>query len=109
SCVRTLFRYLLREGFRTDDPAARLALPKLGRPLPKFLSAENAAAVVEVPEEWGGVEVKSRDAALLELLYGCGLRVSELCDLALDSFEQDYTYVRVRGKGNKERLVPMGE
>ncbi len=109
SCVRTLFRYLLREGLRTDDPAARLALPKLGRALPKFLSAENAAAVVEGPGEWSGVEVKSRDAALLELLYGCGLRVSELCELDLDSFEQDHTYVRVRGKGNKERLVPMGE
>lgn len=109
SCVRTFFRFLLREGWRTDDPAARLALPKLGRPLPKFLSPENAAAVVEGPQDWARSEVMSRDAALLELLYGCGLRVSELCALELDSFEQDNTYVRVRGKGNKERLVPVGE
>lgn len=109
SCIRTFFRYLLRQGLRTDDPASRLSLPKLGRPLPKFLSAENAAAVVDTADEWGTVEVKARDTALLELLYGCGLRVSELCGLELDSFEQDHTYVRVRGKGNKERLVPVGE
>lgn len=109
SCVRTFFRYLLREGKRLDDPAARLALPKLGRTLPKFLSPENAAAVMEIPSEIGTLESKLRDAALLELLYGCGLRVSELCGLDLDSFEQDHNYVRVRGKGNKERLVPVGE
>lgn len=109
SCVRTFFRYLLRQGIRTDDPAARLALPKLGRRLPKFLTPENAAAVVESPTEWSRIEAKARDIALLELLYGCGLRVSELCGLDLDSFEQDHTYVRVRGKGNKERLVPVGE
>jgi integrase/recombinase XerC len=109
SCVRTFFRYLLREGIRVDDPAARLALPKLGRSLPKFLSPENAAAVMEIPAELATPEAKLRDAALLELLYGCGLRVSELCGLDLDSFEQDHTYVRVRGKGNKERMVPVGE
>lgn len=109
SCVRTFFKYLLREGIRADDPAARLALPKLGRPLPKFLSPENAAAVMVMPGEVGSAEVRSRDVALLELLYGCGLRVSELCGLDLDSFEQEHTYVRVRGKGNKERLVPIGE
>lgn len=109
SCIRTFFRYLLREGIRTDDPAARLALPKLGRALPKFLSPENAASVMEIPTELGTPETKLRDAALLELLYGCGLRVSELCGLDLDSFEQDHTYVRVRGKGNKERIVPIGE
>jgi integrase/recombinase XerC len=100
---------LLREGIRADDPAARLALPKLGRSLPKFLSPENAAAVMEVPSEVATPETKLRDVALLELLYGCGLRVSELCGLELDSFEQDHTYVRVKGKGNKERMVPIGE
>lgn len=109
SCVRTFFRYLLRVGARSDDPAARLSLPKLGRSLPKFLSPEKAAAVVEIPSELASPETKLRDAALLELLYGCGLRVSELCGLDLESFERDHTYVRVRGKGNKERLVPIGD
>src|SRR5690606_34093073 len=109
SCVRTFFRYLLREGVRTDDPAARLSLPKLGRSLPKFLSPEKAAAVMEIPAELATPETKLRDAALLELLYGCGLRVSELCSLDLGAFERDHTYVRVRGKGNKERMVPIGD
>lgn len=109
SCVRTFFRFLLREGVRADDPAARLSLPKLGRSLPKFLSPEHAAAVVESPVELANPLIQARDAALLELLYGCGLRVSELCGLDLDSFEQDHTCVRVKGKGSKERLVPMGD
>jgi integrase/recombinase XerC len=110
SCVRTFFRFLLRQQLVVADPAARLASPKLGRSLPKFLSAENAAAVMDSPGETAQPEMtKARDAAMLELLYGCGLRVSELCALRLDSFEHEHTSVRVCGKGNKERVVPVGQ
>jgi integrase/recombinase XerC len=110
SCVRTFFRFLLRQQAVEQDPAARLATPKLGRTLPKFLSPENAARVMDSPGETKAhLPTRARDGAMLELLYGCGLRVSELCGLTLDAFEHDHTSVRVHGKGNKERVVPVGE
>lgn len=110
SCVRTFFRFLLRRELVQQDPAARLASPKLGRSLPKFLSAENAASVMNSPAETKPhLPTQARDAAMLELMYGCGLRVSELCGLELGSFEHGHSSVRVRGKGNKERVVPVGE
>lgn len=110
SCVRTFFKFLLRRELITHDPAARLASPKLGRSLPTFLSPEHAAQVVESPNEAKAhAPTQARDSAMLELLYGCGLRVSELCGLRLDSFEHGHRSVRVRGKGNKERVVPVGE
>lgn len=110
SCVRTFFRFLLRRQVIERDPAARLSSPKLGRTLPKFLNPEHAARVMDTPAVTKTHPATvARDGAMLELMYGCGLRVSELCGLELSSFEQAYSSVRVRGKGNKERLVPVGE
>lgn len=110
SCVRTFFRFLLRRELVESDPAARLSSPKLGRTLPKFLSPEHAASVMDSPVQTKAhLPTQARDAAMLELMYGCGLRVSELCGLELGSFEQGHQNVRVRGKGNKERVVPVGE
>jgi integrase/recombinase XerC len=101
AAVRAFFGWLERRGAVRDNPAALLSSPKLGRKLPRFLSAEAAAEVVEAPESL-------RDAAALELLYGCGLRVSELCGLDLDAVSLDQAELRVLGKGKKERIVPLG-
>ncbi len=109
SCLRSFFKFLLREGICRHDPAARLATPKLGRRLPKFLSPEDAAAVMENPSTTSlEPAYRARDEALLEVLYGCGLRVSELCGLNLESLEEGGWLLRVVGKGNKERLIPVG-
>jgi len=109
SSVRAFFAWLEREGLSRDNPAALLKSPKLRRKLPKFLSAEQAGEVVEAPLTAAGSEVERlRDAAMLELLYGSGLRVSELVGLELDHIAIDREEVRVLGKGRKERLVPLG-
>jgi integrase/recombinase XerC len=109
SSVRAFFAWLEREGLSRDNPAALLKSPKLRRKLPKFLSAEQAGEVVEAPLVAPGSEVERlRDAAMLELLYGSGLRVSELVGLELDHVALDREEVRVLGKGKKERLVPLG-
>jgi len=109
SSVRAFFAWLEREGLSRDNPAALLKSPKLRRKLPKFLSAEQAGEVVEAPLAAPGSEVERlRDAAMLELLYGSGLRVSELVGLELDHVAIDREEVRVLGKGKKERLVPLG-
>lgn len=108
SAFRQFFRFLLSEGRRTDDPAAALDGPKLGRPLPKLLSEAEIAALMtfggddEAPENL-------RFAALIEVLYGSGLRVSELVGLPLSALGRDGRILTVRGKGGKDRLVPMSE
>lgn len=109
SSVRAFFAWLEREGLSHDNPAALLKSPKLRRKLPKFLSADQAGEVVEAPLGAPGSEVERlRDAAMLELLYGSGLRVSELVGLELEHVAFDSDEVRVLGKGRKERLVPLG-
>src|SRR5690606_17496953 len=96
------------------NPARELALPKVGRELPTFLSAEDAALVVEAPNEdntgarRAEEAVASRDRAFLELLYAGGLRVSEACGLDLTNLSLSERTVRVMGKGRKERVVPIG-
>ena len=105
--IRTFFRWLVRRGALEASPAEELASPKLRRPLPTFLSVDAAREVVESPAGEGPVSL--RDRAILELLYGSGLRVSELANLDLDRFSLREREVRVLGKGRKERLVPFGE
>ncbi len=106
--VRALFRDGEKRGEVAKNPAAELALPKARRPLPTFLNVDAAAEVVTAPEG-DGVEAV-RDRAILETLYGSGLRVSELVGLDLDAIDLGRDpLVRVVGKGNKERVVPLGE
>lgn len=110
SCLRSLYRYLQRQGWVTHNPAAQLKSPRLGRRLPRFLTVDAAAQVMDAPEAVAKPEsFQLRDALILELLYGSGLRVSELCGLDWSDFDRASNRVRVRGKGNKERLVPVGE
>jgi integrase/recombinase XerC len=109
SSVRAFFAWLEREGLTRDNPAALLKSPKLRKKLPKFLSADQAGEVVEAPLAGGASEPERlRDAALLEVLYGSGLRVSELVGLDLDHLALEREEVRVLGKGKKERVVPIG-
>jgi integrase/recombinase XerC len=112
SSVRALYRYLERRGVTNQNPAALMKTPKVRRKMPIVLSQEAAARVVEAPLEnalgaASGVE-RLRDAALLELLYGSGLRVSELVGLDLEQLRLGEGVVRVLGKGKKERVVPFG-
>jgi integrase/recombinase XerD len=106
SSIRTYFRFLAGEGRVADDPSDRLAAPRLGRTLPDTLSVPEVEALlaaprVEEPLAW-------RDRALLELGYGSGLRVSELCSLLVTDLLLADNLVKVFGKGGKERLVPVG-
>jgi len=107
SSLKSFFDYLVLEGERPDNPCDAVYAPKLGRYLPEVLSEEEVTAIIESVDtrSWQG----KRDRAILEFLYGCGLRVSEACSLLIpDVFAAD-GFVRVTGKGDKERLVPMGE
>jgi integrase/recombinase XerD len=106
STVRSFHRFLLREGIADDDPAVGVVRPRLPRALPHPLTVAEAAAVVEAPRT--ETPVGLRDRALLELLYGAGLRVSELTGLDVDDVDLDDGVVRVFGKGGKERDVPIG-
>lgn len=107
SSMRRFYRYLVREGVRNDDPSARIDAPRLGRPLPKSLTETEVEALLEAPnvEQERGL----RDRAMLEVLYATGLRVSELVGLELGQVGLQQGVVRVIGKGNKERLVPLGD
>ncbi len=107
SCMRGFYHYLLREGRITVDPTLDVDSPKLGRPLPKSLSEAEVDRLLQAPDL--EVALEHRDRTMLELLYACGLRVSELTSLQLVQVSVNQGVVRVFGKGNKERLVPMGE
>ncbi|MGD9882999.1 MAG: site-specific tyrosine recombinase XerD [Reyranella sp.] len=108
SVIRQLFRFLLAEQLREDDPASALDSPRLGRPLPKVLSRDEVDRLIEAARTKGGVD-GGRMATLLEILYGTGLRVSELVTLPLVAVERDPMMLIVRGKGDKERLVPLSD
>ncbi|MDO5322223.1 MAG: site-specific tyrosine recombinase [Bacteroidia bacterium] len=107
SSLRSYFDWLILEGERKDNPCDRVDTPKLGRYLPAVLSVEEVAAIMDSVDlrSWQGL----RDRAILEVLYGCGLRVSEVCCLLISQVYLEEGFVRVIGKGNKERLVPLGE
>ena len=107
SCARGFYRYLLREGRITIDPTLDVDSPKLGRPLPKSLSEAQVDKLLQTPDLDSPLEF--RDRTMLELLYACGLRVTELTSLQLTQVSLNQGVVRVFGKGSKERLVPMGE
>jgi integrase/recombinase XerD len=108
SVMRQLFRFLLAERLRDDDPASTLDSPRLGRPLPKVLSRAEVDRLIEATRSKGG-EDGGRMATLLEILYGAGLRVSELVTLPLSAVERDPTVLVVRGKGEKDRMVPLSD
>ena len=107
SAMRRFFQYLIREQLRDDDPTALLLTPKLPKRLPKDLSEHQVEALLSEPDV--AVELELRDKAMLELLYATGLRVSELVGLTMENVSLRQGVVRILGKGNKERLVPMGE
>ncbi len=107
SCVRGFFHYLLREGSITVDPTLNIESPRLGRPLPKALSEADVELLLQAPDLTLVLEL--RDRTMLELLYACGLRVTELTSLQLAQLSMNQGVVRVFGKGSKERLVPVGE
>lgn len=108
SVMRQFFRFLLAERLREDDPASTLDSPKLGRPLPKVLSRVEVDRLIEAAQAKGGVD-GGRMETLLEILYGSGLRVSELVALPLAAAERDSSMLIVRGKGSKDRLVPLSD
>ncbi len=107
SCMRQFYQHALREGWIRSDPSARIDAPKLGRPLPKSLTESEVEALLEAPD----IDTPEgfRDRTMLELLYATGLRVSELVSLRLEQMSLTQGVVRVIGKGDKERLVPLGE
>jgi integrase/recombinase XerD len=107
SCVRGFYHYQLREGRLTVDPTLDVDSPKLGRPLPKSLSEGDVDKLLMAPDLDEAIEF--RDRTMLELLYACGLRVTELISLEVNQISLNQGVVRVFGKGSKERLVPMGE
>lgn len=106
SALKRFYKFLLRDGLRRDDPAAGLSGPKLPKALPKVLSEAEVDRLFEAAEALQGVS-GLRTCAMLELLYAGGLRVSELVGLPLTSFARAEACIVVRGKGNKERLVPL--
>jgi integrase/recombinase XerC len=106
AAIRTWMRWLRRRGIIDRCPADELATPKVRRGLPTLLSVDAAKEVVETPRD--DTPLGARDRAILELLYGSGLRVSELCALDLDAVDLAGCSARVLGKGRKERVVPLG-
>nr|WP_163835075.1 site-specific tyrosine recombinase XerD [Spartinivicinus ruber] len=107
SVLRRFFRYLLLQQLRQDDPTQHIAMPKLARYLPKSLSEQQVEALLDAPDI--ATLVGQRDKAMLELLYSSGLRVSELVSLTVHQLNLNRGALRIVGKGNKERLVPVGE
>ena len=107
SGVRSFYKFLVLDGYLEQDPTELLESPKIGKHLPEVLSVEEINAIqgvinVSTPEG-------QRDRAAIEVLYSCGLRVSELCNLLLSDLFLDEGFLRVTGKGNKQRLVPISE
>ena len=107
SALRNFYDWLLLEKVVEENPCDRVDMPKLGRYLPTVLSIEEVEAIIDSVDSgsWFGL----RDRAILEVLYGCGLRVSEAVGLRISGLYLDEGFLRVIGKGNKERLVPLGD
>ncbi|HYG21348.1 MAG TPA: tyrosine recombinase XerC [Verrucomicrobiae bacterium] len=123
SALRTFYKFLVRRGAVQTSPVRNLALPKLAKRLPKYLTADQMLSLLNAPlaplspreskaRKRGrpiGATICYRDVAILETIYSCGLRVSELCGLRVEDIDAPEQLVRVRGKGKKERMVPIGE
>ena len=107
SCLRGFYRHLLRDGAIDEDPTLDLDSPRLGRPLPKSLSETEVEKLLDAPDT--DDVLGFRDRCMLELLYACGLRVSELVQLTVADLSLNQGVVRLTGKGGKERIVPVGE
>lgn len=107
SALRQFFKFMRETELRSDDPLADIKTPRQGRPLPKDLSGQDVEALIHAPDV--NTQLGLRDRAMLEVLYACGLRVSELIGLQTQMLNLEQGYVRIKGKGNKERLVPLGE
>ena len=107
SCLRSFYRYLLREKVIKVDPTLRIDNPKLGRPLPDSLTESDVERLLAAPDLTTPIGI--RDRAMLEVLYACGLRVTEFVSLRLTDMNLRQGVLRVMGKGSKERLVPLGE
>lgn len=106
SSIRSFHQFLLREKVTTTDPTVHLELPKLEKKLPKVLSIEEVDRLIAAPDQ--GKAQGVRDTAMLELLYGSGMRISELVGLDLADIHLTMGFVRVFGKGGKERIIPLG-
>jgi integrase/recombinase XerD len=104
--LRNFYGFLLREGEATGDPTAFLPLPKQWHTIPKYLNIKEVDGLLAAPDQSKATGV--RDRAMLELLYATGLRVSELCQLEVSDLDRESGLLRVMGKGNKQRLVPVG-
>jgi integrase/recombinase XerD len=105
--LRSFYAFLLREGLVQDDPSEHLRAPRQWQTIPKFLNVEDIEKLIEAPD--GNKPTGLRDRAMLELLYATGLRVSELCKLGKSDLDTSMGYLRTTGKGNKQRLVPVGD
>lgn len=106
SAIRMLFRHLVRERMRDDDPTELLSAPKHRRKLPQALTEPDIERLLAAPT--GGSAHALRDRAMLELFYSSGLRISELCGLSIQQVDLEHGFVRVFGKGSRERVVPLG-
>ena len=107
SCLRTFFKFLRRENYISSDPTLRVDSPKLGRILPNSLSETDVDSLLAAPDLSNAVGF--RDRTMLEVLYACGLRVSELVELKLSDLNLKQGVMRILGKGSKERLIPVGD
>jgi integrase/recombinase XerD len=107
SSFRRFFRYFVREGVIKDDPTAQIAMPKIGRSLPKSLTEEEVESLLGAPAI--ADPLGHRDRTMLEVLYATGLRVSELVNLKYNQINTNQGVIRIMGKGNRERLIPLGE
>ncbi len=109
SALRSFFKYLLKERIIKLNPAESVPLPKLDKPLPKFLTITEVNELLEEKEKDKDNFTKIRDDAILELLYATGIRISELVSLNLEDINFKEQLIRVKGKGKKERIVPFGD
>ena len=107
SSFRRFFRHLLREAVIQDDPTAQIAMPKIGRSLPKSLTEEEVESLLNAPLV--SDPLGSRDRTMLEVLYATGLRVSELVSLKYSQLNMNQGVIRIVGKGDRERMIPLGE
>lgn len=107
SSLRMFFLFLIGEYMIDENPMSNIVSPKMDKRLPKFLSVYEIETLIESVN--GDFKYSLRDSAILELIYGCGLRVSELLNLREEDIFLKEDFIRVKGKGNKERIVPLGE
>jgi integrase/recombinase XerC len=107
ACLRSMFRYTTREGMTASNPAKALRTPRIGRSLPKFLSTPQVNQLIDAPI--ASEMLGARDRAILETMYSAGLRVAELVGMNIEDWDRSANVIRVRGKGKKERIAPIGK